>query len=497
MISDLCTLGLTDDELSRWHDDDLAPARMAQIRTHQATCAVCRERLAALEAIGNGLRSLQPPPLDIARLMADLHEAAPAATTTSVTALPGNSPATARRSRKMATGVAGLAAVVVISLLAGYIFAAYGPLRPADNTRPGNPLTISIDEMPLQSTVISMSSPADGWAFGSKENSGDTPAIALHYAAGKWTRVKTNVRGRINALKMLSASDGWLVGNNFYHYDGHSWREVTVPKQDAYDVYGQIAAVSPSAIWITVDQGSKPAILHYDGATWNRQDLPTSDALHLGYYQLSGIAMASEDEGWAIGSTFYSVSNYKNPAAYDSRPLGVLLHFTGGVWKIVNTYPGYEVKTISMASAADGWIGGDYLTDFKYEADGTSSAVVKPFLWRLTDGAWRDTPLPGSQGNNSLVGSIWSIQMLSPSEGWMMGGIDFSTANNRQPDTPIEYVPMYHLQNGQWIEIPTPTTLPSPYNASAFAFVSPDEFWAMGGWGISHYYKGEWKNVVA
>ncbi len=68
MISELCSLGLTDDDLSRWHDDDLSPVRMVQIRTHIAICAACRERLAAFETIGAGLRALQPPPSPLARL---------------------------------------------------------------------------------------------------------------------------------------------------------------------------------------------------------------------------------------------------------------------------------------------------------------------------------------------------------------------------------------------------------------------------------------------
>ena len=53
---------------------------MALIRTHIVTCAACRERLAAFETIGVGLRALQPPPLDMERLMAGLHESSPGST---------------------------------------------------------------------------------------------------------------------------------------------------------------------------------------------------------------------------------------------------------------------------------------------------------------------------------------------------------------------------------------------------------------------------------
>ncbi len=492
MISERCLLGLSDDELSRWYDDDLAPARMALIRTHIAACAACRERLVAFAEIGMGLRGLEPPPLDIARLLAGLHEAS-----SPITPIEIRSPTqTPLRSRRMVTGAVGLAAVLVISLLAGYLFTTYGPLRPGDGAKHGGALTIPLTYMPMETTVISMSSPTDGWAFGSKSNGGGTPVIALHYTAGKWTRVQTGVKGRINALKMLSASDGWLVGSNVYHYDGHSWRQVTVPRQGAYDEYEQIAAVSPSAIWIA-GHSDKPFVLHYDGSAWVGQDLPTPQALHLGYYDLSGIAMTSANEGWAIGQTMYSPTN--DAAANDLTPLGVLLHYTGGVWDVEKTYPAYDLATISMASASDGWLGGDYLTDFKKNVDGGSSAVVRPFLWRLTDGVWKDAPVPNPHGYSSLVGRIESIQMLSATDGWMIGGIDSAAqVDQPQPGLPkvsFQFIPMYHLQHGQWVEVPIAST-PSPYNADEFDFVSPDEFWAMGGWGISHYSHGVWKNVV-
>lgn len=395
------------------------------------------------------------------------------------------------------TGAAALVAALAISLLAGYLFATYGPLRSSGISNPGNELTIPQAYLPMQAAVISMSSPNDGWAFGSKSMNGDTPVIALHYSAGKWTRVQTVVKGRINALKMLSANDGWLVGSNVYHYDGHSWRAVTVPRQGAYDEYEQIAAVSPSAIWIT-GRSDKPFMLHYDGKTWVGQELPMPQALHLEYYEFSGISMTSADEGWAIGKTWYSPTN--NAAANNLTPLGVLLHYTGGVWKVEKTYLNYELNTISMASATDGWIGGDHWTDFKYNADGSSSALDRPFLSRLTDGVWKDAPLPNTQGSGSLEGIVWSIQTLSPTEGWMQAGIFHASEANGPsglPQQPSAFIPMYQLHNSQWVEAPMPATFPSPYNADAFAFVSSDEFWAMGGWGISHYYQGTWKDVVA
>lgn len=492
MISDICPLGLTDEELSRWHDDDLSPARTAQIRTHAATCTHCRERLAAYEDIGVGLRALQPPPLDLERLMASLREASPSAPPSPAhLALPRHLPSrTQRRSWRRVTGAAGLAAVLVISLLAGVIFATHGRPLTSETTRTGTPLLIPIEDMPLEAMAIAMSSPTDGWAFGSKSNGGDTPVIALHYTAGRWLRVQTAVQGQFNDLKMLSPTDGWLVGDRIYHFDGRSWQAVTVPRQDTYDVYEQIAAISPSAIWITVDQGSKPAILHYDGKSWTKQDLPTPAPLHLQDYKLSGIAMVSETEGWTVGTTYYVPPN--DPTSSNMTAIGVVLHYSGGAWTVARTCQQCELATVSAASAASVWIGGDYLVLRRPP----NPASLKPLLWQLNSGVWQDAPIPNPKGYSALAGSIGTIQMLSATEGWMSASIAPASPDNRPSNLPPEYIPLYRLQNGQWAEVSF-SSIPVPYNGYVFAFVSPDEFWAMGPNGISHYYKGEWKNIVA
>jgi anti-sigma factor RsiW len=102
MISERCPLGLSDEELSRWYDDDLPTARMEAIRVHSASCPACRERLAAFAEIGAGLRDLTPPPLDLARLLAGLLESPPPNALTSTPVQPSD--ATTRSPALMAFG---------------------------------------------------------------------------------------------------------------------------------------------------------------------------------------------------------------------------------------------------------------------------------------------------------------------------------------------------------------------------------------------------------
>lgn len=478
MITNTCSLGLTHDELSRWHDDDLSPARMALIRTHIGTCATCQQRLDDFEEIGIGLRSLTPPPLDVERLMASLSATVPTATPTPTPARTAIAPMTQRRSRRMVSGAAGLAAVLVISLLAGYLFVNHGRSLPGGTSTP--PLTS--DDLPPGVAVVDMSSATDGWAFTSKSLNGDAPVVALHYSAGKWTRVQTVVQGRVHALKMLSATDGWLLSTpRIYHYDGRSWQAVTVPGPGwRLDTdYGAIAAPSPGSIWISTDGKTSangpnglPGMLHYDGNTWTRQALPIPDLLWNNSYTVHGISMASVDEGWAIAS-----------ATVDDAPLGVLLHYTHGAWKVDSTYRGVDFYTVSLSSASEGWIGGSYVT-------GSNQAqAFQPLLWRLSNGHWHSQPIPGGY-QPPLSGQVWSIRMLSPTAGWMLAEISPAAKNNTNPR------PLFWLQNGRWVQVPG-TTIPDDLGEYfAAAFVSPDEFWAIGKYGISHFINGEWKLVV-
>jgi hypothetical protein len=482
MISARCSLGLSDEELSRWCDDDLNPTRMALIREHIATCAACRERLDAFEAIGVGLRGLEPPPLDLARLLADLHDTTSSAAATS-TSTPARPLASApHRSRRIATGAAGLAAVLVVSLLTGYLFVNHGRLAPAKVSAP--PLTSA--DLPPRTAVIDMSSATDGWAFTSKSSNGDAPVVALHYSAGKWTRVQTVVQGEIDTLKMLSPTDGWLLGGTrIYHYDGHSWQIVAVPGPGwRLDMrYDALTTLAPSSIWIStdgtdVDPG--PSMLHYDGNTWTRQALPMPEWLQQSSYQVQGISMASNDEGWAIASSVEGGS--------DGEPLGVLLHYTHGAWTIASTYIGVNLTSISLASATDGWIGGAYVTT-RPMGNGGYAETFRPLLLRLSNGHWRIQTIPGGY-QPPLSGQVWSIQMLSPTAGWMMA--DIRPAHETNTNTR----PLFWLRNGQWVQVPDATIPDDLSEYFAAAFVSANEFWAIGRFGISHYSNGQWKLVV-
>ena len=174
----------------------------------------------------------------------------------------------------------------------------------------------------------------------------------------------------------------------------------------------------------------------------------------------------------------------------------VMLHYTGGVWNVDRHLPKLRLGNY-LDSVGQRWLDRWRLFDEHYKSHRRRQfRVLRPFLWRLTTAPGKDAPVPNPHGYSSLVGRIQNIQMLSATEGWMIGGIDSAAqAISATCVCPPKTLRLPFAKRSV-VAVPMPANLPCPYNADEFAYVSPDEFWAMGDWGISHYYKGVWKNVV-
>jgi hypothetical protein len=270
-------------------------------------------------------------------------------------------PRSPRRSWRLATGAASLATVLVISLLAGLIFMSHGrPQSAISKYTTPTPSIVPGSQVSL--TAVGMSSATDGWAMGYQMQAGgnggssDDFAYVMHYTGGRWIQAQASIRARITAIKMLSPTDGWAIGNRVYHYDGTSWREIHMPVNTQFNA---ISAVSPSNIWIVggstpvIPSDGRAVILHYDGNGWFPQPTPSVPYS----FSLNDIAMVSATEGWAVG-TAEGVPDSQGNAALT----GVILRYRNGVWQLANTLPNYDLRTISMGTVTAGWIGGDTQT---------------------------------------------------------------------------------------------------------------------------------------
>ncbi len=492
--------------------DDLTDVHLAaELRAHLADCAWCRAQRTTYDRFDEALRLYFAPDVmpmlsdNVMRtLMQEIQDdagtiAPPAQSLPDDDALeltgppmpiPPHPPRTSCRTWEVTTGAAGLAAVLVISLLAGLIFMSHGH-PPSATSQHASPTPAIKSVLQGNLTAVGMSSPADGWAMGYQRaarangNSSNDPAYVLHYTGGRWMQVQTSIRGLITAIKMLSPTDGWAIGSwafgtRFYHYDGVSWREVTLPTSVEQQVNFQpnpnaISVVSPTNIWFAGnDQDGHATILHYDGSHWTQQETPAL----LDSFTINALSMVSASEGWAVGTAMVSQDKGWYP------PTGAILHYINGAWQLTQTLPGDDLHTVSMGSAADGWAGGNHVV---FDKTGQLAPLDSPKetdypkLWHYTGSRWIEVD---ARQNAGIVatGQIGSISMFSTRQGWMLAGLeDGAPPFDWATQSAVLSPDIFHLEQGRWVQVKSPLVQQRrAAEAWQTAFLSPDEFWSVG-----------------
>jgi hypothetical protein len=80
-----------------------------------------------------------------------------------------------------------------------------------------------------QILALSMDSVSDGWAvgYGNGDKGQARYALYLHYTNGQWVQVQGPGKDNINSVTMLSADEGWAVGNGgvVMHYLNGAWTQ--------------------------------------------------------------------------------------------------------------------------------------------------------------------------------------------------------------------------------------------------------------------------------
>ena len=128
--------------------------------------------------------------------------------------------------------------------------------------------------------AVAMVSATDGWAVGAH-------GCILHWDGSSWDQMVSPTWFDLSSVAMLSAQDGWAVGGSaFLHWDGRGWSNMNAaPIGSAQSV----TALSPWSVW-SVGNG----IHQWDGSAWSRAANPTSR-------HLNGVALKSSAGGWAVG----------------------------------------------------------------------------------------------------------------------------------------------------------------------------------------------------
>jgi hypothetical protein len=260
---------------------------------------------------------------------------------------------------------------------------------------------------------VSMISADDGWAVG------DAGTI-IHWDGASWQVASSPTTSNLEAVHMLSPNDGWAVGwdGTIVRWNGSSWQSVTSPTSLTLR---SVFMVSTSDGWIVGGDTPDSVILHWNGVVWSTVPLPAiAPAI------LIDVAMVSATDGWAVG-------NY-----------GRILRWNGSSWQLVDSPTSLYIISVDMVSATDGWaVGGLYPDGEIYRWNGTS---------------WQTLSSPPSN-------ELEEVSMVSSTDGWAVSWYGDE---------------LLHWDGVSW------TKSSSQIKARAVDMLSSTDAWAVGV-GIMHY----------
>lgn len=311
------------------------------------------------------------------------------------------------------TTAAAMAVVVLVSLLAVALFAWPAPFRygVAIEPTPSAVQTSSLAAPRVVLSSIAMVSASDGWAFGGEwsrptpgSTSGTGPpstylhstCLVLHYNGIAWSRHQSSACVEATGISMLSANEGWAVGDNtILHYTRGDWHVDTTYGPSRKSVrLESMAMVSPDEGWAVGSADTHALVLHYAHGHWAPVGVAglASDSVSA----LRGIAMVSAQEGWAVGS---------EPQPPSSEETTLLLHYTKGQWTRVAWSIVGSLNGVAAFPSGDVWVVGE-----DNVPAGSPGLVV-----HLRQGV----PIKEDRPTPSL---LEDIAMVSSGEGWAVGG---------------------------------------------------------------------------
>jgi hypothetical protein len=221
-----------------------------------------------------------------------------------------------------------------------------------------------------------------------------------------------------------------------------------------------LVAFPTGEVWGTTGQ----AIWQFRGGTWNVQ---ASDVVSSPASTVSGIAMLSAEEGWAVGSEINTAP--AGPTGSDRVPVytrPLLLHYQQGTWIRLpadSQFDNVQLFDVSMRSPDDGWAIGNAI-----------GGSVLPVVLRYSGGKWRRlaTAFPGA--------SLLSVSAAGHGEAWAVGY-----------GGPVSGITLHCVQDAcARVEMPTPNIL------SVVTMRSPTDGWIGGHGAVTLHYDGhQWKKV--
>ena len=282
-----------------------------------------------------------------------------------------------------------------------------------------------------------------GWAVGDAET-------IIKWDNVIWRPQTSPTNLQLNSVYLTSSTDGWSVGDsgNIFRWDGISWSHYeTLPS--GQDLFGLYMRASTDA-WAVGDNpggaGTPPTILRWNGIAWTVVSPP---GVALGE-RLNSVYMLSATEGWSVGSALFATS-------------ATVLKWDGTIWSSVpsGTATTDELKSVHMLTSTDGWaVGCDAACPITTFSDSDSG----PVIIRWNGLAWSMVTPP----NPGVIGGLWSVHMLSPTNGWAVGEL---ATDGR--------LTIIHWDGTQWRRVPGPAAGAGSVLASV-RMVNANDGWAVG-----------------
>lgn len=250
--------------------------------------------------------------------------------------------------------------------------------------------------VPIGLTAVFTVSAHDAWA----SSAGDG---LYHWDGETWSKAPGTEAIDSDSLFMLSATEGWAVGKQFWHFtDGH-WIDASdlIPNDIGNAGPFRLSMLSADDGWAAGETG---VILHYDGKLWKQVETPLVSDVPNQWASLNSISMVSPDEGWAAGEKYVGVG---------AKSSSVILHYLDGKWSVAREGDGESVEALTMVSPSEGWAA--ILTKSPVVIignNGTASRVNNEIL-HYHDGQWTAAGVPGDE-------DIKEISMGSPDDGWAL-----------------------------------------------------------------------------
>jgi hypothetical protein len=309
----------------------------------------------------------------------------------------------------------------------------------------------------------------------------------------------------LSGVAAVSARDGWAVGyaakssgkepaGLVEHWDGRSWRRVTLParvakKWAAGSPFQVIGASSSTNVWAFDEAGgAKPGVifLRLNGRRWTTGILPGTAGAG-GLVTVTAVQVLGKSDAWVFGGKLKATTKQVSFVPYAA-------HFDGKRWSAVRVPGSSEITAVSSVSALNIWAvtGSGGLS-------GIGSAAPTSTVLHWNGDSWRRAAV---QPASLPAGSDLTSVVAGPGNGVVVGG-DVPTASG---GTKTDFTDQFN--GSSWT---SPADLPgSASKGSAFPnqveSLVPDGsggLWALGGslagsasklW---HYTGDKWSTAIS